>query len=307
MKKTVILILVLLPIVLVITIAFAGKILSLYHHIPVEKVEFVNEVGDELDDSYTFIVNVGETKATSIRIFPEMASNQLVTYSSQDESICTVDTLGNITGVSVGSATVRVETQESAKADILTVLVVADSVTGVTLPSSYLTLTAGEMSTLVPTVEPYTAINKNVTFESSNPAVVSVRPSGLLNAHTAGTAVITVTTQDGGFTATCTVAVVDGTPPLVFDMTDATDVAANDTGYILSNGTIDLAPYLRYNETNVDPSSIRWRLASGQNVATLTDTTVAFTKTGTVLVTVYVGDAEMPSYQTQIRLFYHKQ
>lgn len=307
MKKTVILILVLLPIVLVITIAFAGKILSLYHHIPVEKVEFVNEVGDELDDSYTFIVNVGETKATSIRIFPEMASNQLVTYSSQDESICTVDTLGNITGVSVGSATVRVETQESAKADILTVLVVADSVTGVTLPSSYLTLTAGEMSTLVPTVEPYTAINKNVSFESSNPAVVSVRPSGLLNAHTAGTAVITVTTQDGGFTATCTVTVVDGTPPLVFDMTDATDVAANDTGYILSNGTIDLAPYLRYNETNVDPSLIRWRLASGQNVATLTDTTVAFTKTGTVLVTVYVGDTEMPSYQTQIRLFYHKQ
>ncbi len=307
MKKTVILILVLLPIVLVITIAFAGKILSLYHHIPVEKVEFVNEVGDELNDSYMFIVNVGETKATSIRIFPEMASNQLVTYSSQNESICTVDTLGNITGVSVGSATVRVETQESAKADILTVLVVADGVTGITLPSSELTLTAGEMSTLVPTVEPYTAINKNVTFESSNPAVVSVRPGGQLTARTAGTAVITVTTQDGGFTATCTVTVVDGTPPLVFDMTGATDVTANDTGYILSNGTIDLAPYLRYNETNVDPSSIRWRLASGQNVATLTDTTVAFTKTGTVLVTVYVGDAEIPSYQTQIRLFYHKQ
>ena len=38
MKKTVILILILLPIVLVITIAFAGRILSLYHHIPVERV-----------------------------------------------------------------------------------------------------------------------------------------------------------------------------------------------------------------------------------------------------------------------------
>ena len=305
MKKTVILILILLPIVLVITIAFAGKILSLYHHIPVEKVEFIDDVGDALDDNYILILNVDETKPTEVRIFPERASNRFVSYRSQDETICTVDASGNVTGVAVGSTTVHVETNESAKTDTLTVLVVADAVTGITLPSSEMVLIVGENSKLSPTIEPYAAINKGITYESSDPSIVSVSPGGQLIALAEGTATITVTTHDGGFTATCTLTVIDGTPPLAFDMSTANATLNGDgTGYILNDETIDLASCLQYDETKIDPATIQWRLTSGHNVATLTDTSVTFKAHGVAIITVYVGNAEAPTYQAQIKVFH---
>ena len=72
MKKTVIIILAVLPIVLVITIAFAGRIFSLYRHVAVEKVRFVDELGEEISSDYLLKVNVGETKGTNIQIFPEL-------------------------------------------------------------------------------------------------------------------------------------------------------------------------------------------------------------------------------------------
>ena len=307
MKKTVILILLLLPIVLVITIAFAGQILSTYHHISVEKVNFVDNVGDALDDDYLFIINVGETKETSIRIFPEMASNKKVSFVSQNESVCTVDSNGNITGISTGSTFVIVTTSDRGKTDILNVLVVAEDVTGITLPETEMTMIQGEQKQLQPIVEPYTALNKTVIFESSDPAVVSVKANGYVTALSPGETVITVTTQDGGFTATCKITVIDGTPPLSFDMTGAPNVSptASGTGYIITAGQIDLSPYLKYDE-NIDPATIYWKITSGNNSATLTETTLTFTsmKTSVVSIYVWVGEIDNPTYETKITLFY---
>ena len=304
MKKTVILILILLPIVLVITIAFAGKILSLYHHIPVEKVEFVDDVGESLDDNYLFVVNVGETRSTAIRIYPEMASNKLVSYTVQDTSFCTVDEKGNVTGIAIGSTTLLVTTSEGDKTDMMTVIVVAENVTGITLPETELTMKVGEQGRLLPTVEPYTALNKNVTFESSDKSIVSVKPSGQITAHKPGVAVITVTTQEGGLTAFCTVTVVEGQPPLSFDMTGAPDMIAAENGYFLKTPNIDLAPYLRYDAEKIDPTTISWRISSGNNRATLDGTVLSFSKSGIVAVTVYVGDVQDATYSTEIKIFY---
>jgi hypothetical protein len=307
MKKTVILILLLLPIVLVITIAFAGQILSTYHHISVEKVNFVDNVGDALDDDYLFIINVGETKETSIRIFPEMASNKKVSFVSQNESVCTVDSDGNITGVATGSTSVMVTTSDREKTDILNVLVIAEEVTGITLPEAELTVIQGEQKQLQPIVEPYTAINKTVIFESSDSSVASVNANGYITALKPGEAIITATTQDGGFTATCKITVIDGTPPLLFDMTGAPNVspAPSGTAYIITAGQIDLSPYLRYDE-NIDPETICWKITSGNNSATLTETTLTFTsmKTSVVSIYVWVGEIDNPTYETKITLFY---
>lgn len=301
MKKTVILILVLLPIVLVITIAFAGRILSLYHHIPVEKVEFVDDVGDTLDDEHLFIVNVGETKSTAIRIFPEMASNKKVSYASQDESLCTVDAEGKITGVAIGSTTIVVTTSEGDKTDMLNVLVVAEHVTGIKLDQTALTLNIGEAARLLPEVEPYTALNKNITFTSSDKSIVSVKQNGQILAHKAGTAVISVTTQEGGFTATCTVTVSEGTPPLQFDMPD---VENRNGVYVVKDGFIDLAPYLQYDSSKIDPASIRWQIISGNSHATLTDSTISFAMARRLItVRCYVGNPEAPTYYTEIKFF----
>ncbi len=304
MKKTVILILALLPIVLVITIAFAGKILSIYHHIAVEKVDFVNELGVPLDDEFILYVNAGESKPTTVRVLPEMASNPKVSYVSQDETICTVDAEGNVTGVAVGGTTVLVKSLEGGKTDMLNVVVTADAVTGVTLPQSALTMTVGETQLLTPTVQPYTALNKAVTFTTDNPDVIAVSAMGHIAARAIGTATVTVTTADGNYTATCTVTVEDGTPPLSFDASAGVDIVALGEGYYLNTDTIDLAPFLICDTNKIDPATVQWRIAAGNDVAAVTGSTVTFAKKGLVTVEAFVGNVAAPTYFIQIKLLH---
>ena len=61
--------------------------------------------------------------------------------------------------------------------------------------------------TLVATVSPADATNKDVEWSSSNPNVAMVT-NGVVNAKSEGLAIITVTTKDGKKTATCKTTVV---------------------------------------------------------------------------------------------------
>ena len=87
------------------------------------------------------------------------------------------------------------------------VTVYIDHVTGVTLSSSALDLTVGDSRQLRATVAPRNAANQKVTWSSSNANVASVSSSGRVTAKAKGTAVITVKTEDGNKTASCTVTV----------------------------------------------------------------------------------------------------
>ncbi|MEE1253465.1 MAG: InlB B-repeat-containing protein [Paludibacteraceae bacterium] len=79
-------------------------------------------------------------------------------------------------------------------------------VTGVSLNKTSTTLEIGGTETLTATIEPNNATNKNVTWSSSNTSVATVQ-NGVVTAVAAGTANITVTTEDGNKTATCAVTV----------------------------------------------------------------------------------------------------
>ena len=84
-------------------------------------------------------------------------------------------------------------------------------VTGIMLSSNSLKLLKGKQSLLTATVEPSDATNKNITWASSDSNVAAVAQTGKITAKAVGTAVITATTADGGFTAECVVTVTDGT------------------------------------------------------------------------------------------------
>ena len=88
------------------------------------------------------------------------------------------------------------------------------AVTGVTLNASSGELTVGGEATLVATVLPETASNKAVTWSSSKPAVASVN-NGVVKALAEGTATITATTVDGGFTASYALTVKKVQPAVV--------------------------------------------------------------------------------------------
>ena len=80
-------------------------------------------------------------------------------------------------------------------------------VSNVTLDKTTITLSDGQTAKLTATVTPEDADNKNVSWSSDNTAVATVAADGTVTAVKAGTAKITVTTVDGGKTATCTVTV----------------------------------------------------------------------------------------------------
>ncbi len=90
------------------------------------------------------------------------------------------------------------------------------SVTGVTLDDSSVTLAVEETKTLTATVAPEEATNKKVKWSSSDEAVATVDKDGKVTAVAAGTATITVTTEDGNFAAVCLVTV---TPPAYVKIT----------------------------------------------------------------------------------------
>ena len=79
------------------------------------------------------------------------------------------------------------------------------AVEGVSLPATAAAY-VGRTVKLTPTFTPANATNKNVTWTSSAPAVATV-DAGTVSGLTEGSTIITVTTEDGGFTATCTVTV----------------------------------------------------------------------------------------------------
>ena len=86
-------------------------------------------------------------------------------------------------------------------------------VTGVKLNTETLELFTGNTATLTATVEPENATNKNVTWSTSNASVATVE-NGVVTAVGQSSATITVTTEDGGKTATCVVTVTAATVPV---------------------------------------------------------------------------------------------
>ena len=138
-----------------------------------------------------------------------------ITWSSSDlPNWLTLNSDGTISGTptAAGTSTFTVKANNNYGSDSksLSITIGAQTnvpVTGVSLNTSTLNLIEGGTGTLIATVEPSNATNKNVTWESSNKSVATVDATGEVTAIGAGTATITVTTADGGKTATCVVTV----------------------------------------------------------------------------------------------------
>lgn len=161
---------------------------------------------------------IGGTETLSVTYTPSDANTgKAITWSSDKESVAKVDENGKVTGVAVGTAIITA-TSEKGKTATCVVTVQAVAVTGVTLDKTSATLKVGENLMLTAFVAPTDAANKNVTWESSNTAVATVA-RGYVTSKAAGTAKITVTTEDGGYTASCTVTVTEASPVPQTDLT----------------------------------------------------------------------------------------
>ena len=202
-------------------------------------------------DKTKLTLTEGASKTLVATVVPEDATNKNVKWTSSKPEVATVDQDGKVTAVKEGQSTIKVTTEDGGKSAtcVVTVEAAAIAVTGVKLDRTKLTLTVGYSKTLVATVSPEDASNKDVTWKSSKTSVATVDQNGKVTAVKAGTAKITVTTADGDHTATCNVTV------------EAAEVAVSDVSLDKSSLTMDIGGTYTLKAT-VTPSD-----ATNQNVS----------------------------------------
>ena len=166
-------------------------------------VPFVDVTSITLDRTQA-AMEKGETLTLTATVMPDDASVKTVTWTSDNPDVAKVDEYGNVTAVGGGSAAITAKAGEFTATCTVTVTV---PVSSVTLDKTTLSLTEGETNNLTATVNPEDATNKIISWRSGNTGVATVDNSGLVTAIGEGTATITVTTDDGGHTATCEVTV----------------------------------------------------------------------------------------------------
>ena len=255
------------------------------------KAKAVNVTEVTLDKTELTLTE-GETETLTATVRPDNADNRKVTWSSDKTEIATVDGAGKVTAVKAGEATVTVTTEDGGKTAACKVTVKAKTVgvTEVTLDRTELTLTEGETETLTATVKPDNADNRKVTWSSDKTDVATVGGDGRVTAVKAGEAVITVTTEDGGKTATCKVTVKAKAVPV-------TGVEVNPWAVTLSvRGTSKLSYTIR--PADATNQNVKWESESPSVATVDSEGNVQGVAAGTAKICVTTEDGGFKSYCT---------
>ena len=196
------------------------------------------------------------------------------------------DAIGQTGEISVSSAELGVAPEGTviqAFGGTLPVSIPGIPVTAVSLDKTTLSFDAiGKSEKLTATVEPDDATNKNVTWSSRNPSVATV-DNGIVTAVGEGTAVITITTEDGGKTATCTVTVrIETTIPVEGVSLDTTTLYMTKTGQS-AKITATVVP------ANATNKNVTWS-SSNTDVATVDNGIVTAVGNGEAIITVTTED-----------------
>lgn len=154
-------------------------------------------------------------------------------------------------------------------------------VTGVSLNHNALTLNVGDTNTLTATISPSNATNQSVIWSTNNSSVATVS-NGVVTAVSTGSAIITVATVDGNYTATCSITVSDRTISV--------------TGVSLSTHSVEMSSIgetytINYtiSPTNATNKNITWS-SSAPTVATIEDYLITAKGDGTAIISIRTAD-----------------
>ncbi|MBU3127147.1 Ig-like domain-containing protein [Clostridium tagluense] len=250
-------------------------------------------------DKTTASITSGQAIELTATINPENATNKNVTWTSSNPLVAKVTSgagvKANVKATGVGTATITVTTEDGRKTATCTIKVadVPVPVTGVSLNKTTADLKVAEELKLTAIINPENATNKNVTWSSSNPLVAKVTGSteamADIKAIGVGTATITVTTEDGGKTATCVINVAKVPAPTYA----VTGVSLDKTTASITSGqSIELIATI--NPENATNKKVTWK-SSNEAVATVTGSTqakanVSAIGAGTAIITVTTED-----------------
>lgn len=159
-------------------------------------------------EKHELTLKVGEFEKLGVQITPLDANNKNIKWTSEDETIATVNNAGVVTGLKAGKVRIYATSGENSEISDYCTVTITQPVTGITLDKQAVELTSiGESIQLQATVLPEDAENQNVRWSSSNEKVCIVSGNGNIVGLSDGVAIIIATTEEGGFLATCQVTV----------------------------------------------------------------------------------------------------
>ena len=267
-----------------------------FHNVAVKSVS-LNQSSLSLD------ISSKKLKQLTATIAPANATNKSVRWNSTNPAVAEVTTQGLVTAKSEGTATITATTEDGKKTATCKVTVYV-GVTSVMLgnKNSSTTLEIDRTYQLYETISPANATFKTVRWSSDNSSVASVSVRGLVTAKSAGTAIITVTTEDGGKTATFNVTVTSSTKETYRSRsTNVTSIRSRSSTISPISVTLNMRELILYPGSTeqltatiypafVTRNLVRWS-SSNTSVATVNDQGMVTAKsTGTATITVTTVD-----------------
>ena len=245
------------------------------------------EVLEQLD------IPVNGTGTVAFSVLPENAYNKNVSFESADAGIAAVNANGVVTGVSAGETTITVTTEDGGFTGACTINVYNHAVTGVTIEPSEAELTVGSSTKLTATVLPENATNKNVIYSADDESILSVDQNGKVTGLSLGTATVTVTTEDGGFSASAEITVM---PVRVTGVSISPKAASVDLGRTIQL-TASITP------SNATNKNLSWSVSDETIISVDDRGTVTGLSGGTATVTVTTEDGGFTA-SAEITVYY---
>ena len=200
-------------------------------------------------------LEVADTYQLEYTVGPEFATADDVQWESSDNAVATVEN-GLVTAVSVGEAVITVKCNDNSLAATCQVRVLGEiekvSVTAIELANPEMALSVGGEMSLVWTVVPANATNKNVEFSVEGDCI-SIDEKGNVVGLEPGQAVVTISATDGsGVKAECNVTVTQ-------DVSVKAVIVKTPNGTDLQVGeTLQLA--VSFVPENATPVSVSWTM-----------------------------------------------
>ena len=172
-------------------------------------------------------------------------------------------------------------------------------VTGVTINTTATTINVGSTKTLVATVLPINATDKSVVWTSSDDSIATVTNNGMVTAVASGATIITVTTHDGDYTASCAVTVevpsittlaIEGAPVISAETCNYNAIGDNSED-VTSSATWSIVSGSQYATINPNNGSVTILNGANESNVTIQAEYAGWTATTNVTLT-YVSGAE---------------
>ncbi len=182
--------------------AVRGHVLRRYYGAQIRPVKDNSKAACRIDlDQTSLQMNRGDITYLHAEVFPKSLEDNLVLWSSSDNSVVSVGADGKLTALNPGMATVKATARAGGvSAECLVEVVIRPS--SLSLNYNNLTLYEGTLQ-LEATILPEDAQDKRVIWSSDNEKVATVDENGLVTAKMLGYATITATTVVGEVTSTC--------------------------------------------------------------------------------------------------------